>query len=178
MTVQATVLKDRQHVRMTMAPFFSTVTDSDRQFTFDGSETTVSSSTSSRKGSEKADNVTDERNNSSSSEVISTGTTIQQPVVSSFSVSTTVQCPDGGTVILGGIKRLNEGRSEAGVPILSKIPYIKRLFSNTSIGRETTSLMMMVTPRIVIQDEEEKYLTGLTEKDFNTGGGDEAFKLK
>ncbi len=178
MTVQASVLSDRRHVRMTLVPFFSTIVDRDRTFKFDGTESTVSSSTSSSKGSEDEANVTDERDNSSASEIVSTGTTIQQPVVSSFSVSTTVQVPDGGTVLMGGIKRLSEGRSEAGVPILSKIPYIKRLFSNTSIGRETTSLMMMVTPRIVIQEEEERYLTGLTPDDFNSGESSDAFKLK
>ena len=178
MTVQASVLSDRRHVRMTLVPFFSTIVDRDRTFKFDGSESTVSSSTSSAKGSEDVASVTDERDSSATSEIISTGTTIQQPVVSSFSVSTTVQVPDGGTVLMGGIKRLSEGRSEAGVPILSKIPYIKRLFSNTSIGRETTSLMMMVTPRIVIQEEEERYLTGLTPDDFNSGESSDAFKLK
>ncbi len=178
MTVQASVLSDRRHVRMTLVPFFSTIVDRDRTFKFDGTDSTVSSSTSSSKGSENVASVTDERDSSESSELISTGTTIQQPVVSSFSVSTTVQVPDGGTVLMGGIKRLSEGRSEAGVPILSKIPYIKRLFSNTSIGRETTSLMMMVTPRIVIQEEEERYLTGLTPDDFNSGESSDAFKLK
>jgi general secretion pathway protein D len=82
------------------------------------------------------------------------------PQFSFVTVTTTVSVPDGGTVLLGGIKRLNEGRTERGLPILSKIPYISRLFRNTSIGRETTSLMMMVTPRIIIQEEEEENLLG------------------
>jgi len=73
-------------------------------------------------------------------------------------VSTTVSVPDGGTILLGGIKRLNEGRNEYGTPILDKLPYINRLFKNVGIGRETQSLMMMVTPRIIIQEEEEANL--------------------
>ena len=48
--------------------------------------------------------------------------------------------------------------NEFGVPILSKIPYLNRLFKNVGIGRETQSLMMMVTPRIIIQEEEEAKL--------------------
>jgi len=76
-------------------------------------------------------------------------------------VTTTVSVPDGGTVLLGGIKRLSEGRGEYGVPMLDKIPYLNRLFKNASIGRETQSLMMMVTPRIIIQEEEEEKL-GIT----------------
>ena len=46
------------------------------------------------------------------------------------------------------------------MPILSKVPYINRLFKNVGIGRETQSLMMMVTPRIIIQEEEEEKLIG------------------
>lgn len=171
MTVQAVVSPDRQYVRMTVAPYFCTITDSTREFKFEGTDTVVSNSTSATKGSEKESSVTDERESVANTEMVSTGTTIQEPITSSFSVSTTVNVPDGGTVMLGGIKRLSEGRTEAGVPILSKIPYLKRLFSNTSIGRDTTSLMMMVTPRIVIKDEEEEYLTGLTEDDFKEGEG-------
>ena len=80
------------------------------------------------------------------------------PTFSFVTVTTTVSVPDGGTVLLGGIKRLSEGRNEFGVPILNKIPYINRLFKNVGIGRETQSLMMMVTPRIIIQEEEEEKL--------------------
>ena len=88
----------------------------------------------------------------------SEGITVQLPTFAIVSVSTTVSVPDGGTVLLGGIKRLSEGRNEFGVPILSKLPYINRLFKNVGIGRETQSLMMMVTPRIIIQEEEEERL--------------------
>ncbi|MCA9087174.1 MAG: hypothetical protein KDA90_00915, partial [Planctomycetaceae bacterium] len=84
--------------------------------------------------------------------------TVQQPLVDQVSVDTVVSVPDGGTVLLGGVKSLREGRNMAGVPILNKIPYISRLFKNTGVGRETESLMLMVTPRIIIQEEEEQLL--------------------
>ncbi len=87
-----------------------------------------------------------------------TQVTIQRPIFEIVSVATTVSVPDGGTVLLGGIKRLREGRNMAGVPILNKIPYVSRLFKNTGVGRETQSLMLMVTPRIIIQEEEEELL--------------------
>jgi len=85
---------------------------------------------------------------------------LQQPIIETISVSTVVTVPDGGTVLLGGIKRLREGRNMTGVPILNKIPYISRLFKNSGVGRETESLMLMVTPRIIIQEEEEDKLLG------------------
>lgn len=86
--------------------------------------------------------------------------TVQLPVISTFNVGTVVSVPDGGTVLLGGIKRLREGRNMAGVPILNKIPYISRLFKNSGVGRETESIMLMVTPRIIIQEEEEEIISG------------------
>lgn len=86
--------------------------------------------------------------------------TVQLPVIATISVSTVVSVPDGGTVLLGGIKRLREGRNMAGVPILNKLPYISRLFKNSGVGRETESIMLMVTPRIIIQEEEEELILG------------------
>jgi hypothetical protein len=80
---------------------------------------------------------------------------IQQPGFATINISTTVVCPDGGTVLLGGLKKLSEGRNEFGPPFLSKIPYLNRLFKNVGIGRETQHIMIMVTPRIIINSEEE-----------------------
>jgi type II secretory pathway component GspD/PulD (secretin) len=84
----------------------------------------------------------------------------QQPTFTQISLNTTVSVPDGGTVLLGGLKTLSEGRTEAGPPILSKIPYISRLFKNTAYGRDSQSLLIMVTPRIIINEEEEHILLG------------------
>ncbi len=80
---------------------------------------------------------------------------IQQPTQTNVNVQTTVVCPDGGTVLLGGLKTLNEGRNEFGPPFLSDIPYLNRLFKNVGIGQETRHVMLMVTPRIIINSEEE-----------------------
>ncbi len=147
LTVQAVVSSDRRFVRLTVVPFFSEIRDVDT-FTFTGSTTTTEDSSS-----EGPDDETTGRANSSTT--VTEGTTVQLPTFAFVSVTTTVSVPDGGTVLLGGIKRLSEGRNEFGVPFLSKIPYINRLFKNVGIGRETQSLMMMVTPRIIIQEEEE-----------------------
>ena len=161
MTVQATASPDRKYVRMTVVPFFCKITDNDRTFKFEGTDSVATNSTSASKGNSLLQSITDERTTNDTAEVVRQGTTIQEPVTSSFSVYTTVNVPDGGTALLGGIKRLSEGRNEGGVPILSKIPYLKRLFSNSAIGRETTSMLMTVTPRIIIQEEEEEFATGL-----------------
>jgi tetratricopeptide (TPR) repeat protein len=84
---------------------------------------------------------------------------LQQPSFISLNIQTTVVCPDGGTVLLGGLKTLLEGRNEFGPPFLSKIPYLNRLFKNVGVGRETRHVMIMVTPRIIINSEEEIFQT-------------------
>jgi general secretion pathway protein D len=151
MSIQAVVSDDRRYVRLTVVPFFTQIGDV-KEFTFEGgASSTSSSSTTDNNGADK--NAS--QNNTSSQ---AGGVTVQLPSFSFVAVVTTVSVPDGGTVLLGGIKRLSEGRKEIGVPLLSKVPYINRLFKNVGIGRETDSLMMMVTPRIIIQEEEEERL--------------------
>jgi general secretion pathway protein D len=153
LNVQAVVSSDKRFVRLTLVPLFSRIGEVDT-FTFDGSTTT-------RSGSVVIDPETGEPTaDRNDVEVIRTGTTVQLPTFAVTSVSTTVSVPDGGTILLGGIKRLREQRIERGVPLLSKIPYVSRLFRNVGIGREASSLMLMVTPRIIIQEEEELAQTG------------------
>ena len=151
MTVQAVVSNDRRFVRLTVVPFFSKIGDV-QTFTFQGTDTTTQNT--SRNGIvNQATGLFN--NNTDQSTTTHSGVTVQLPTFSFVTVTTTVSVPDGGTVLLGGIKRLSEGRNEFGVPILDKVPYLDRLFKNVGIGRDASSLMMMVTPRIIIQEEEE-----------------------
>ncbi len=158
--VQAVVSDDRRFVRLNLVPFFSQVTDV-QTFTFDGSTTTQRSTNSI------LDDLLDRipgRNDTSDDELetVTQGITIQLPVLSFTTINTVVSVPDGGTVLMGGIKRMSEGRSEFGIPFLSSIPYVNRLFKNTAIGHTTSNLMMMVTPRIIIQKELEEDQMGLS----------------
>ena len=159
LNVQAVVTADRQYVKLRLVPYFTQVTEV-TTFTFDG-EQTVETTTDS-----VLDDLLDIVNGpDGSDEELATSTagiTIQLPVLSVTNVSTVVSVPDGGTVLLGGIKRMSEGRNESGVPFLSNVPYINRLFKNVGIGHETSHLMMMVTPRIIIQKEIEEDAVGIS----------------
>jgi len=166
--VQAVVSNDRRFVRLTLVPFFSQIGKVE-EFQFEGSRSTKSKTSDEKSGADGGVRVpganglvglTTNVATSGELETQSNGTTIQLPEFLFTTVTTTVSVPDGGTVLLGGIKRLREGRNEFGVPILSKIPYINRLFKNVGMGRTTDSLMLMVTPRIIIQEEEEEKLLG------------------
>jgi general secretion pathway protein D len=158
LTVQAVISHDRRFVRLTVLPLFSQIgLEADghaREFTFTGTSTTTKDTSKSSMPNEFGDSTSSRDDATTTTD----GVTVQLPNFSFVSVTTTVSVPDGGTVLLGGIKRLSEGRNEFGVPLLSKLPYIDRLFKNVGIGRETQSLMMMVTPRIIIQEEEEERL--------------------
>lgn len=71
-------------------------------------------------------------------------------------VRTMVSVPDGGTVLLGGLKQVGEIEVEAGVPILSKIPILKRAFTNTTEVKDTQTLLILLKAKILIQKEAEE----------------------
>ena len=163
LNVQATVSNDRKSVRLSLVPFFSQITEV-QTFTFDGSVTTQRASDTSLIDDLigiAGGNTTGEED-PVELETTTQGVTVQLPTLGFTSVSTVVSVPDGGTILIGGVKRQSEQRVERGVPFLSNIPYISRLFKNVGIGRDTESLMMMVSPKIVIQQEEELDQVGTT----------------
>lgn len=88
--------------------------------------------------------------------------TVQLPTFNFTTVQTTVSVPDGGTGLLGGIGRASEGSTSRGVPMLGKIPGVSRLFANRGIGRDVGLSQMSITPRIIIQEEEELRQTGVS----------------
>jgi len=95
--------------------------------------------------------------------VPSTGTArvaIRTSGFGNVSVQTTVAVPDGGTATAGGYSRVSEGRSEYGVPIVGKAPYVGRGFRNVGYGRSTTSTRVNVRVRIIDLREEEYRQTG------------------
>jgi type II secretory pathway component GspD/PulD (secretin) len=66
-----------------------------------------------------------------------------------------LEIPDGATVVSGCWTETREAASEP--PVLSKIPYVNRLFRNVQIQRaeRTEKVLVCVTPRVVVQEEEE-----------------------
>jgi Tfp pilus assembly protein PilF len=81
-----------------------------------------------------------------------------------------VVVPDGGTVMLGGLRFPTAG---AGVPILSELPNIGRLFKNQGRRSRDEDLMLLISPRIIIREEDEieAQLNRLLSQDFLDHGG-------
>lgn len=81
---------------------------------------------------------------------------VQLPTITTTSVNTTVVIPDQGTILLGGQRLVTEVEVETGVPVLSKIPILNRFFTNRIETTEEQSLLILMKPTILIQNEEEE----------------------
>jgi type II secretory pathway component GspD/PulD (secretin) len=62
---------------------------------------------------------------------------------------TSVTVPDGSTIVLGGLITSSTRESVTGVPLLSDIPGLGRLFSRTTTEKDRQELMIFIQPRIV-----------------------------
>jgi Bacterial type II and III secretion system protein len=74
---------------------------------------------------------------------------IQQPHIEKLCVEKLAIVPDGATLLVHCGKVTAEGRNEFGPPVLSKIPYVNRLFKNVAYGPAEKDLFLLVTPRII-----------------------------
>jgi type II secretory pathway component GspD/PulD (secretin) len=81
---------------------------------------------------------------------------VRVPETETASLSTRVSVPDRGTLLLGGHKIMAQFDKEAGVPVLSKIPVLGRLFSNRSSVRDQKVLLILVKPTIILQEETDQ----------------------
>ena len=71
------------------------------------------------------------------------------PVVSSRRTTSSVVVGDGEILVVGGLFREEESVTVRGIPILSKIPILKYLFSNRISRMEKRELIILVSPRIL-----------------------------
>jgi type II secretory pathway component GspD/PulD (secretin)/tetratricopeptide (TPR) repeat protein len=83
------------------------------------------------------------------------GASVQEPEIQLTEVKCTVSVPDGGTLLLGGETVAGETTKEVGVPVLSKIPFLRRLFTNRSQAKDEEVLLILVKPTILIEREIE-----------------------
>ncbi|MFB3890546.1 MAG: hypothetical protein ACE15C_00840 [Phycisphaerae bacterium] len=81
---------------------------------------------------------------------------LQLPNVTVEQIQTTVNVPDGGTLLLGGQKLAAEVEREGGVPMLSQIPILNRLFTNRGKVRDEQTLLILIKPKIIIPRELEE----------------------
>ncbi len=74
--------------------------------------------------------------------------TFQLPRLEVQNANTTVLVPDGGSVILGGLKTLNYVNRRAEVPWLARVPIVGILFRQKGVADEASSLVILVKANI------------------------------
>lgn len=60
---------------------------------------------------------------------------------------------DGETAIIGGLTQTQVTKNRSGIPILSELPLIGRLFSQTETREDKRDLVIMITPTIIDEGE-------------------------
>ncbi|MHC4547210.1 MAG: hypothetical protein ACYTEZ_00400 [Planctomycetota bacterium] len=78
---------------------------------------------------------------------------IQVPEIAISRVRTTVTMPDGGTLMLGGIRFFRDLVAESGIPILSKIPIISFLFSRKAKTIQRRNLLILIKADVLVPEE-------------------------
>ena len=86
-------------------------------------------------------------------------TQFDAPVISTRETATQVLVHDGQTIVLGGLRDLQQERTSSGIPLLSGLPIIGGVFGSTSRQSTTTELYLFLTPRIIRTDADADSLT-------------------
>jgi type IV pilus assembly protein PilQ len=71
------------------------------------------------------------------------------PPITTQSIQTTVMVPDGGTIVVGGMYRVEKSTTREGIPFFSKLPLLGALFRNKSKRGTQVELLVFITPRII-----------------------------
>jgi len=80
---------------------------------------------------------------------------IEFPELTIRRVRSTGTVPDGGILLIGGLQRNVKFHSETGVPVLSDLPVVGRLFRWNSVDNVRSSLAILISPKIILFNEEE-----------------------
>ena len=110
-----------------------------------------------------------------SGQVSGGGGQASQPIIGTRTIESTIRLKDGETNFLAGLIRQDNSFSDTGVPGLSDIPVIGRLFSKNSTDNRRTDVILTLTPHIVrLPDITEEDLLPIwvgTEQNITFRGG-------
>jgi general secretion pathway protein D len=162
--VDGTISADRRYVTLTVRPSLATINRIRSIQVF-------SDQTDDDDDDDDDTNNNNNNNNNNTQNAPLVGI-IEAPELEITTLQTTVSVPDRGTLMLGGQRLVGEIEIEAGMPVLSKIPILNRLFTNRTKVQDTRTLLVLIKPTIIIQSEEEQDLfPGLLQNpsEFNVG---------
>ncbi len=78
------------------------------------------------------------------------------PSTSERVVSAQVRTESGKPVIISGLIKDDENKTESRIPILSRIPLLGRFFRQTSKSREKTEIAIYIVPHLITGTEDRE----------------------
>ncbi|ALT00477.1 type II and III secretion system protein [Lacimicrobium alkaliphilum] len=84
---------------------------------------------------------------------------IDSPTILNRNISTTVTLRDGGSVLIGGLISSNASNGRQGIPFLSQLPFLGKMFSSDTEEKTRTELMIMIIPYVLSSPDEAESLT-------------------
>lgn len=145
--VRPVVAADRKYIYLEVTPSVFQVEEI-TPFTFSGVNTDVNIG-----GGDGTTNIPPEQ-------------TVQLPQINVSQVSVTVCVPDKGTLLIGGLGAITKESLTTGIPVLSKIPILKLLFTRNQKTHEKSNLVILLRPTILIREEQEANFLSLSGKKF------------
>lgn len=92
----------------------------------------------------------------------------QNAAIAKRKLDTQVAVRSGQTVLLGGLIRQRDSNGRAGVPWLSRIPWLGNLFGGRTEDRMRTELIVLITPRVITNGEDAKRVSDDYRKRFRS----------
>lgn len=77
------------------------------------------------------------------------------PSQTTTEVTTQLIVPSGETVFIGGLMKHTLSETSSGVPVLSQLPGLGRLFARTQKSNVNTETVVLITPRIVATNQND-----------------------
>jgi general secretion pathway protein D len=90
------------------------------------------------------------------------------PPINTRTLDTSIAVQSGDTILLGGLISEDDQTTEDGVPGLSRIPILGKLFGSTIKGRQRTELIVLITPQVVNNSDEAREVTEEYKRQFQS----------
>lgn len=81
-------------------------------------------------------------------------------------LDTSIAVQSGQTILLGGLISEDDQDSDDGVPGLSRVPVLGKLFGSTSRSHQRTELIVLITPEVVSNSDEAREITEEYKRQF------------
>ena len=99
---------------------------------------------------------------------IPANSTSGNPPINQRQFQTQVAVQSGQTVLLGGLISENDNSSTSGLPLLSSIPIVGKIFGNTNHERDRQEIIVLITPRVITNSEDARQMTDEYEQKFQS----------